>query len=55
MKNIRPFKKTMYVWLINYISEPIRKIVGGLKGQVSSYFKTDTPKQTVHETGKKFS
>ena len=28
MKKKRPIKNTWYDWLINYISEPIRKTVG---------------------------
>ena len=44
MKKIRPIKNTWYDWLINYIPEI-----------VISLFKTNTPKQTVHERGKKLS
>ena len=55
MKEIRPIKNTWYDWLINYILEPIRKSVGGFKDKVISLFKTNTPKQTVYERGKKLS
>ena len=44
MKKIRPFKNNWYEWLINYIPEPIIKIVGGFK---------DTPNQTMYGRGKK--
>ena len=44
MKKIRPIKNTWYDWLINYIPEI-----------VISLFKTNTPKETVHERGKKLS
>ena len=44
MKKIRPIKNTRYDWLINYIPEI-----------VISLFKTNTPKETVHERGKKLS
>ena len=36
MKKIRPIKNTWYDWLINYIPEPIRKIVGCFKDKVIS-------------------
>ena len=55
MKKIRPIKNTWYDWLISYISESIRKIVGGFKYKVISLFKTNTPKQTVYGRGKKLS
>ena len=38
MKEIRPVKNTWYDWLINYISEPIRKSVDGFKGKIVSFF-----------------
>ena len=44
MKKIRPIKNTWYDWLINSIPEI-----------VISLFKTNTPKETVHERGKKLS
>ena len=43
----------MVDWLINYISEPIRKSVSGFKGKIASLFKTNTPKKTAHGRGKK--
>ena len=55
MKKIRPIKNNWNDWLINYIPEPIRKGVGGFKDKVISIFKTNTPKQTVYEKGKKLS
>ena len=38
MKKIRPFKNDWYEWLINYIPEPIIKIVGGFKDNILSLF-----------------
>ena len=55
MKKIRPNKNTWYDWLINNISEPIRKSVGGFKDKTVSLFKTNTPKQTVYGRGQKLS
>ena len=59
MKRKRPSINTWYDWLINYILEPIRKIVGGFKDKVASIFKTNTPKdygkQTAYGKGKKSS
>ena len=40
-------------WLVNYIADSKRKIVGGFKNKVVSRFKTNTPKQTVYWRGKK--
>ena len=34
MKKVRSFKKTWHDWLINYISESIRKSVGWFKDKV---------------------
>ena len=34
-------KNTWYDWLINYIPEPIKKTMGGLKDQTISLFKTN--------------
>ena len=45
---IRPIKNAWYDWLINYIVEPIRNSVGGLKDKIVSLFKTNTPKPTVY-------
>ena len=53
MKKIIPIKNTWYDWLINYIPEPIRKIVGGFKDTVISLFKTNIPKQKIHRGGEK--
>ena len=53
MKKIRSIKNTWYDWLINYIPEPIRKSEGGSKDKIVILFKTNTPKQTVYEKGKK--
>ena len=55
MKKIRPIKKTWYDCLINYISDIIRKSVGGFKDQIISLFRTNTPKQTLYKRGKKLS
>ena len=55
MKKIRPIKKTWYNWLINYIFQPVTKIVGGFKDKIVSLFNISTPKQTVYATGKKLS
>ena len=51
-KNIEK-KYTWYDWLINYIPEPIKKIVGGFKDKVVNLFNTNTSKQTVSGTGNK--
>ena len=53
MKKIWPIKNTWYHWLICYIPKPIRKSVGGFKDKIVSLFKTNTPKQTMYERGKK--
>ena len=42
------YLNTWYDWLINYILEPIRKIVGGFKDKVVSLSKTNTFKQTLY-------
>ena len=42
MKKKRPIKNTWYDWLINYVPNPIRKTVGGFKGNIVSLFKTNT-------------
>ena len=55
MKKKRPIKNTWFDWVINYIPELIRKIVGGFKDRIASVFKTNTPKQTVYERGKNLS
>ena len=51
-------KNTRSDWLINYIPEPIRKIVGAFKDRVVSHFKANTSdfgKQTMYWRGKKLS
>ena len=50
MKKIRPIKIN---WLINYISDPIRKNVSGFKDKTVRLF--STPKQIVYRRGKKLS
>ena len=52
---IRPIKNAWYDWLINYIVQPIRNSVGGLKDKIVSLFKTNTPKPTVYGWRKKLS
>ena len=52
-KKIRPINNTWYDWLINYITEPKRKSIGGFKDKILSLFKTNRPKQTVYGRGKK--
>ena len=49
MKKTRPIKNTWYDQLINYIPDPIRKSFSGFKDQIVTLFKTNTPKQAVHE------
>ena len=48
MQRIRPTKNTWYDWLINDISEPMRKCVCGFKDKIVSLLKTNSPKQTVY-------
>ena len=55
MKKIKPIKSTWYNWLINYVPESIRKIVGGFKDKIVSFFKRNTTKQTMFGRGKKLS
>ena len=55
IKKISPIKNPWYDWLINYIPEPIRKIIGGFKDKIESLFTINTPKQTVYRTGNKLS
>ena len=52
MKNIGPTKNT---WLIHCISKVTRKITGGFKDEVVSFFKTNIPKQNMYRRGKKLS
>ena len=51
MKKIRPIKNAWYNWFINYIHEPITKIVGHFKDKIVSLFKRSTPKQAVYRRG----
>ena len=44
MKKMRPIKNSWYDWLINYIPEPIAKILGVFKDKILSLFITNTPK-----------
>ena len=53
INKIRPIKNTWYDWLINYVPEPIIKNAGGFKYTIVSFFKTNTPKQTVYGREKK--
>ena len=53
MNKIRPIKNAWYDWLINYITEPIRKSVVGLKDREISLFKINTCKTTMYGRGKK--
>ena len=59
MKKKRPIKNTWYEWLINFITEPLRKTVDGFKNKVVSVLKTNTSgdygKQSVYGSGKKLS
>ena len=55
MKKIRAIKNIWCDWLINYISEPIRKSVSGFKDKIIILFKTITPRETVYRRGKKLS
>ena len=55
IKKIRKIKNIWYDWSINYIPDPTRKSVGGLKDKIISLFKINIPKQTVYGTGKKLS
>ena len=49
MKKTRPIKNSWYDRLINYIPEPIAKIVGGFKDKIVSLFITNTPKKSVYK------
>ena len=49
MKKMRPIKNSWYDRLINYIPEPIAKIVGGFKDKIVSLFITNTPKKSVYK------
>ena len=42
MKKTRPFKHNWCDWPINYIPEPITKIIGGFKGKILSIFYADS-------------
>ena len=55
-KNINIQKKYLKIWynsLSNYITELIRKNLGGFKDKVVSHLNTNTPKQTIDGRGKK--
>ena len=49
---MRPIKNSWYDRLINYIPEPIAKIVGGFKDKIVSLFITNTPKKSVYKKKK---
>ena len=49
----KKYSNTWYDWLINYIPDPIRKIVGGFRNKSVSLFNTNIPRQTVYGRGKK--
>ena len=53
MKKVPPFKNNWYVWLVNCISEPVRKSLGCIIDEFISLFKTNSPKKTVYGRGKK--
>ena len=55
-KNIeKKYLNHWYDWLINFIPEPVIKIVGGFKDKIVSLFNTNTSKQTVYGREKKLS
>ena len=59
-KKIRPIKNTWYDCLINYIPEPIRKIVSALKDEIASLYMSimleqTVPEKTVYGRGQKLS
>ena len=53
MKKVPPFKNNWYDWLVNCISEPVRKSLGFIIDEFISLFKTNSPKKTVYGRGKK--
>ena len=53
MKKVPPFKNNWYDWLVNCISEPVRKSLGCIIDEFISLFKTNSPKKTVYGRGKK--
>ena len=55
MNKIRSIKNTWYNWLVNYVTDPIRKRVASFKNKAVSLFNPNTPKQTVYGRGKKVS
>ena len=55
IKKVISVKNTWYEWLINYIPKSMRKSVHVLKNKLISLLKTNTPKQTFYERGKKLS
>ena len=57
LKKKRSIENIWYNWSINYIPEPIRKTIGGIKDKVVNLFKTNTPenygKQTMYQSENK--
>ena len=52
-KNIEEkYSNISYNLIINYISEPITKIVGGFKDKAVSFFNINTQKQTTYGRAK---
>ena len=49
----KKYSNTWCDWLINYIPELIRKIVGGFKDKFVGLSNTNIPKQTAYGRGKK--
>ena len=45
------YLNTSYDLLINYIPEPIRKIIAGFNNKDISFFKANTPKDMVNKSG----
>ena len=52
MKKMRPIKNSWYDWLINYIPEPIAKILGVFKYKIVIIFITNTHKKSVYKKKK---
>ena len=47
MKKVRPHRNIYYGWLINYVPDTVRTIVGDFKDKIFSLFKTNTPKEII--------
>ena len=47
MKKVRPHRNIYYGWLINYVPDTVRTIVGDFKDKIFSLFKTNTPKRII--------